>query len=152
MVSDALRRAAKLAAAAGLELLVENEPGYWCDTGTHTAAMIARSGSATLFANWDPCNAWLGPDAEQPYPEGYEALKPHIRNVHVKDTLEGSLVRCVPVGDGVIDWKGQLRALAVDRIVPHVTIETHCEPLVENSRRNWESIKGILDETTGGGQ
>ena len=77
--------------------------------------------------------------------DGYRALKPWITNVHVKDTIAGALVQCVAVGEGVVDWPGQLRALAADRIVGHVTIETHCPPLVEKSRQNLETVRGILE-------
>jgi sugar phosphate isomerase/epimerase len=143
-VVEALGRAAELAAIANVELLVENEPGYWCDTGSRTAELLARVDTPNLYANWDPCNAWLGPDDEQPYPAGYDALKPRIRNVHVKDTRMGSLVRCVPVGEGVMDWRGQIAALMRDGIVEHVTIETHCEPLVEMSRHNVAALQALM--------
>ena len=67
-------------------------------------------------------------------------------NVHAKDTLKGALIQCVPIGDGVIDWRGQMQALVRDRPVQHVTIETHCHPLVENSRRNAEVLRALMRE------
>ncbi|RIK68470.1 hypothetical protein DCC62_24265, partial [candidate division KSB1 bacterium] len=63
---------------------------------------------------------------------------------HVKDTIKGSLVECVPVGEGKVDWQGQLRALARDKVVEHVTIETHCLPLIENSKKNLEVVRRML--------
>ena len=62
----------------------------------------------------------------------------------MKDTKRGSLIECVPVGDGAIDWEGQIREIMRDKIVPHVTIETHCHPLIESSRRNVETLKRII--------
>ena len=135
-------RAADLAAQAGIGLAVENEPGFWCDTGVNTARLLRDVGSPWLRANWDPCNAYGTP--ERPYPEGYEAIKEHIVNVHAKDTLQGALIQCVPIGDGTIDWAGQVRALLQDRLVPHITIETHCHPLIENSRRNVETLRALM--------
>jgi len=123
-------------------MAVENEPGFWCDTGANTRRIIDEVGSPVFGANWDPCNAY-GTD-EIPYPDGYRAIKDRIFNVHVKDTKRGSLIECVPVGDGAIDWDGQIREIIKDKIVSHVTIETHCNPLIENSRRNVETLKRMI--------
>jgi sugar phosphate isomerase/epimerase len=141
---DAMQRAADAAAGAGIALAVENEPGYFCDSGSNTARFIERVGSPFLKANWDPANA-VG-TGEDPYPEGYEALKPHIVNIHAKDTAEGSLVRCVPIGEGIVDWRGQTLAANDDGLVPHITIETHCLPLLENSKRNLDTLRGYLEQ------
>lgn len=146
-VPDLLRRAAELGAKAGVTILVENEPGFWCDTGKNTARVLKSVNSDYLKANWDPCNAFgLG---EEPFPEGYAYVKDLVANVHVKDTRKGGLVECVPVGEGLIDWKGQLLALQRDGQVEHVTIETHCLPLIEKSRQNAETLKGMLNENSG---
>jgi sugar phosphate isomerase/epimerase len=139
-----LRRAAEICGQSGVRLAVENEPGFWCDTGVQTRRIIDAAGSKWLGANWDACNAFG--TTERPYPEGYEAIRPVITNVHVKDTLKGALIQCVPVGEGVIDWRGQIQAIARDRVVQHVTIETHCHPLVESSRKNVEALRRYLAE------
>lgn len=137
-----LSRAAASARQHGLTLAVENEPGFWCDTGTNTAQMLAQCQAPNLRANWDPANAF-GLN-EEPFPQGYEALKPWIANVHVKDTRAGTLAACVPLGEGKVDWRAQLQALARDQLVAHVTLETHCAPLRENSRRNLEHVRALL--------
>jgi sugar phosphate isomerase/epimerase len=137
-----LRRAAELASRNGVTLAVENEPGFHCDTGANTRTIIEHVGSAALGANWDPCNAYG--TAEIPYPQGYEAVKPVIVNVHAKDTTRGSLIQCVPIGEGVIDWGGQVQALMRDGMVRHITIETHCLPLVEQSRKNVAVLRALM--------
>ena len=137
-----MRRATEIAHAAGVRIAIENEPGFWCDTGENTHRVITSVGHPSLGANWDPCNAY-GTD-ETPYPTGYEALKDVIINVHAKDTTKGSLIQCVPIGTGAIDWKGQVQALLRDRPVTHITIETHCHPLVENSRHNAEVLRSYM--------
>ena len=139
-----MKRAASGAKDGGIRLAIENEPGFWCDSGANTASFLKDVGSPALGANWDPCNGY-GTN-ERPYPEGYRAVKEHIFNVHAKDTLEGSLIRCVPVGKGAIDWKGQMRSLMEDRLVSHITIETHCLPLIENSKENIETLRSYMRE------
>ena len=139
-----MKRAAGAAQKEGMKLAIENEPGFWADTGVNTRQLIKDVGSPALGANWDPCNAFG--TTERPYPEGYDAIRDVIVNVHVKDTKKGSLIQCVPVGDGVIDWNGQVRALMRDAIVPHMTIETHCLPLVESSRKNVEVLRRYMEE------
>ena len=141
---ELMRRAAVIAEKQGMRMAIENEPGFWCDSGRNTAKFIRDVGSVVLGANWDPCNGY-GTD-ERPFPEGYQDIKDVVFNVHVKDTKEGSLIRCVPVGEGVIDWRGQLRALVNDGHVRHVTIETHCLPLIEKSRQNVETLQMYLEE------
>lgn len=141
---ELMRRAAAMGESKGLRLAIENEPGFWCDTGKNTAQLIHDVNSPALGANWDPCNAY-GTE-EVPYPDGYEAIKNVIFNVHVKDTKKGALIQCVPVGEGAIDWEGQIEALVRERVVDHITIETHCLPLVENSRRNVEALRHMMSE------
>jgi L-ribulose-5-phosphate 3-epimerase len=145
---DFMSRAAERAGKEGVKIIIENEPGFWCDSGANTAKLIQAVNSPYLKANWDPCNGYG--TAERPFPEGYEAVKQFIANVHVKDTKEGSLIRCVPVGEGALNWKGQLAALVRDELVRHVTIETHCLPLVEKSKQNVETLRRYLDEIYGG--
>ncbi len=137
-----MRRAAEAAAAAGVRIAIENEPGFWCDSGVNTLRIITSTGSAAIGANWDPCNAY-GTD-EVPYPQGYETLRSRIINVHAKDTAVGSLIKCVPIGDGALDWQGQVTALLTDRLVEHITIETHCHPLIESSRHNVDILRRMM--------
>ncbi len=139
-----MRKASEIAAKAGIRLAIENEPGFWADSGFNTAALIRKVGAPNLGANWDPCNGYG--TAEQPYPDGYESVKDVIFNVHVKDTLKGSLIQCVPVGEGAIDWKGQIGAIVRDKVVKHVTIETHCLPLIENSKKNVDLLRTYLHQ------
>lgn len=141
-VVDLFGRIAASAQQHGLVIAIENEPGFWCDSGANTARILAAVNSPALRANWDPGNS-VGTD-EPPFPDGYRAIKDWIANVHVKDTLKGALVECVPVGEGVVDWAGQLRALVKDQVVEHVTIETHCLPLIEKSKQNLRVVKELI--------
>ncbi len=137
-----LKSAAELAERNGITLALENEPGFWADSGKRTAKLLAAVGSKSLMANWDPANA-LGAE-NHPFPIGYEALKPWVANIHVKDVQKDSTLACVPVGEGKINWEGQLRAIVKDGRLSHVTIETHCLPLIEKSKQNVETVSRIL--------
>ena len=141
---DYMTRAARTAEQHDIRIAIENEPGFWCDTGSATARFVKCVGSKALGVNWDPANA-VG-TGERPFPEGYRAVKDFVFNVHVKDTKENSLVKCVPVGEGIVNWRGQLRAISKDTSLRHVTIETHCTPLVEKSRQNVETVSNYLRE------
>lgn len=138
-----LQIASEMAADYGCEILVENEHGFLCDSGSNTARMLIEIDMPNLKVNWDPCNAYL---CDEALSTGYERVKFLLGNVHVKDTRAGSHVECVPVGEGAIDWKGQLRALMEDEMIGHVTIETHCQPLVEQSKKNVDTIRRLQDE------
>ncbi|MDW7681451.1 MAG: sugar phosphate isomerase/epimerase [bacterium] len=140
-----LGRMAALAERYGFNLLLENYPSTWADTGANTAMILDDVNSKNLMANWDPANArWSG---EIPYPYGYLAIRKHVFSIHVKDLRErkNHEPEIVVVGEGDIDWGGQLRAVLTESITRYITIETHCKPLIENSQRNLLSIMDLLE-------
>jgi sugar phosphate isomerase/epimerase len=141
-VVELFGRVAESAQQQGLVIAVENEPEFWCDSGANTARILEAVNSPALRANWDPGNS-VGTE-EVPFPDGYHAIKKWIGNLHIKDTVKGALVECVPVGDGAVDWQGQLKAIMQDRPVEHVTIETHCLPLIEKSKQNLRIVRQML--------
>ncbi len=142
-VLDLFGRLAGRAQEHGFMLAVENEPGFWCDTGSGTARILQAVNSPHLMANWDPGNSFTG--GERPYPDGYRALKDWVINMHIKDYVTtGDGYKAVVVGQGEIDYAGQLKELAHDRALHHVTLETHCEPLLETSRQSAAWLQRIL--------
>lgn len=142
-VLQVYKKVAAEAALLGITVAIENEPGFWCDTGANTAAILAELNIPNLRVNWDPANAFG--TAEAPFPDGYEAMKPFIVNLHIKDTPNNALSECVPVGEGKIDWPGQLQAIVRDGILDLVVIETHCLPLKEKSLLNLQRVRAILE-------
>lgn len=142
-VLDLFGQLARRAEQHGFMLAVENEPGFWCDTGSGTARVLRAINSPYLMANWDPGNSFTG--GERPYPDGYRAIRDWVINMHVKDyvtTDDG--YKAVAVGQGEIDYTGQLQELARDRALHHITLETHCEPLLETSRQSAAWLQRIL--------
>ena len=141
---DLLHRAGEIVGQAGLELAVENEPGFYCDTGVHTAAFIRELNLPHVGINWDPANAIIAGEAA--YPVGYDAALPLIRNVHVKDSIplppdkwENRLI-----GEGGVNWLGQIWALLKDRPVSHITLETHVFPVLPNTREDLRRLKRLF--------
>jgi sugar phosphate isomerase/epimerase len=133
---------AHMAAEHGLAVAIENEPGFYCDSGVTTARILQQLNIANLGVNWDPANA-IG-TGELPYPVGYDAVKPFIRNVHVKDAIMDARQGCKLFGDGGVNWSGQISALLKDQIVPHITLETHYNPLLESTQLCYKRIKATM--------
>ena len=127
-VIDALAEAAEKASAAGFELLLENGAGSWADTAEATTEVLEAVASPALGLTWDPANAaWADPKVD-PVERGYPRLARHVRNVHVKDVAFGAAgPGWAQLGDGQIDWPGQLRRLVDDGYAGPLTLEPHLQ-------------------------
>jgi sugar phosphate isomerase/epimerase len=145
---EALNSLAERAEAAGATLLLENEAGCYADTGLRTAQIVCQVSRPALRVNWDPGNDYK--TSELPFPDGYEHVKASISHVHVKDGVkESGSFRFLPLGEGEIDWLGQLKALRRDGYDGYLVVETHCGPKVAASEKcvqNLEKMLGELEE------
>ncbi len=140
-----LKEAGQTAKQFDLTLSVENEPGCFCDTGANTARAIEDIAMEHVGINWDPANALVA--GEVPYPVGYEHVKPYLQNMHIKDAIpippdkwENRLL-----GDGGVNWIGQLRAILKDNLLPHLTVETHIFPILESTREEMRRLHIYLE-------
>jgi sugar phosphate isomerase/epimerase len=121
----ALRGLADQAARMDLIVGLENEHACNIATGAETARVLAAVDHPNLKVVWDPANALVS--GETPFPDGYSKLPPdRIIHVHAKDCQrpDQKLV-WGPLGEGVIDWKGQVDALARDGYTGWISLETH---------------------------
>lgn len=124
-VVDALRGLAVQAAAHNAIIGLENEHACNIATGEETARVLAALEHPNLKVVWDPANALVS--GETPFPDGYRRIAPgRIGHVHAKDCVRqaGSLA-WGPLGEGVIDWKGQVEALVQDGYAGWISLETH---------------------------
>ena len=140
-VLQIIGEAVTLAESEGFTLILENEAGWWADTGTNTAKIVGDIGSRALKINWDPGNAFAA--GETPYPDGYEAVREVVANVHIKQAVrdvKNNLHYLKPSG-GYLDLKGQLEALTEDGFDGYVAVETHNKPRIEKSRECLELIR-----------
>jgi sugar phosphate isomerase/epimerase len=124
-VVDALQELSDRAAKHGLVIGLENEHACNIATAQETARVLAAIDHENLQVVWDPANAYVS--GEKPYPSGYRLLEVNrIAHVHAKDcTLEGHKPVWCPLGEGDVDWEGQMDALAEDGYEGYIHLETH---------------------------
>jgi sugar phosphate isomerase/epimerase len=148
-VRESLAKAAALAAQNKITLLLENEHECNVGTGKELGRMLREINSPYLRGMWDPCNAArLG---EVPYPDGYRQVRGLFRHMHIKDIKKdpttGELQR-VPVGKGMIDFRGQFKALRDDGYDGTMSLETgYSRPdgnKVESTRECLEGLFRVL--------
>ena len=121
-----LQQAAVRCAKENLILLLENEMSCNTATGEESAATLKAIPNKNFMLNWDPGNA-AALDGT-PYSTGYRLLpKDRIGHCHCKDVVRkpGGGYDWAPVGEGMVDWEGQLRALQRDGFRHALSLETH---------------------------
>jgi sugar phosphate isomerase/epimerase len=125
-INAKLQQAAETCAKHKLILLLENEMSCNTATGEEAAAVLKAIPNQNFMLNWDPGNAAAVGSA--PYPTGYNALpKDRIGHCHCKDVVSkpDHKYDWAPVGSGIVDWVGQLRALQRDGFSYGLSLETH---------------------------
>jgi L-ribulose-5-phosphate 3-epimerase len=161
-VAQKLAVAAERAHRAGMRLVVENEPVCSVGTGRQLGELdaavrrVAGEHLEAIALLWDPGNALAAGEA-RPYPDGYAALDPRrIAHVHLKDaTIDAAgAATFVPVGQGSIDYRQQLRHLVQDGYRGTFVLEPHYRPddveREEAVRRAVEAARTMLDHALAG--
>lgn len=124
-VARALEDLAAQAAPDGRTIGLENEHACNIATAAETARVLEAVSSPNLKVVWDPANGYVS--GETPYPGGYGSLPvSRIVHVHAKDChVEGHRPVWCALGEGAIDWRGQIGALARDGYQGWISLETH---------------------------
>jgi len=124
-VVDILQELADRAGHRGLIIGIENDRACNVSTAQEMAGLLAAIDHSNLQVVWDPASAYIS--GEKPFPSGYQMLDARrIALVHAKDcTLEGHKPVWEPLGDGDIDWQGQIDALAEDGYSGFINLETY---------------------------
>jgi sugar phosphate isomerase/epimerase len=107
-------------------LVLENEMSCNTATGEEAAALLKAIPNKNFMLNWDPGNAAAITGA--PYSAGYDLLpKDRIGHCHCKDVIRkpNNKYDWAAVGDGMVDWVGQLQALKRDGFHQGLSLETH---------------------------
>ncbi len=145
MIVDAYAEPAQMAERAGLTLVVENEHACCLATGAQTARVLEEIASPAVRAVWDPGNAFMA--GELPFPRGYEAIKDFIAHVHVKDAAVppgAPAPAWTVVGEGEIDWAGQLAALKRDGYAGWLSLETHYSGHATKEASSRACLEGLI--------
>ena len=125
-INAKLQQAAERCAKENLILLLENEMSCNTATAEESAAVLKAIPNRNFKLNWDPGNA--AAIGSTPFPDGYRLLpKERIGHCHCKDVVRkpDGKYDWAPVGVGVVDWVGQLRALRNDGFHYGLSLETH---------------------------
>jgi sugar phosphate isomerase/epimerase len=146
-INDKLREAARRCAKDKVILVLENEMACNTAKGSEAAEVLAAITEPNFMLNWDPGNAATFPDT-MPYPKGYEMLPKHrIGHCHAKSVVrkpEGKW-EWAPVGQGVVDWVGQLKAFQRDGYRHAVSLETHWRGAGTAEASTRVSMAGLKD-------
>ena len=121
-----------LATSEGITLVLENEHACFIGTGAEASRIAKAVNSPNFQLVWDPGNAFAA--GERPYPDGYEAVKPWLAHIHIKDARmvdtpdQGVRPKWCVVGEGELDYPSQFAALRRDGYSGYVSLETHYVP------------------------
>jgi len=146
-INEKLRQAARRCAKSNLILLLENEMSCNTATGVEAADTLSAIPESNFMLNWDPGNAATFAGS-MPYPDGYDLLpKKRIGHCHAKSVVRKGDGKWAwaPVGTGVVDWTGQLRALAHDGYHYAVSLETHWRGAGTPEASSRVSMRGLKD-------
>jgi sugar phosphate isomerase/epimerase len=137
----------KIAEREGIILGFENVSSGNIGTSDDLVRLFNYFDSPNLKLIWDPGNAYAAGE-KTPYPNGYEKIKDRIIHVHVKDAIfdeQGNRI-WKPIGQGEVDYKGQMKALLDDKYQGIIALETHC--VAENGSKidgTKESFDGLMN-------
>jgi sugar phosphate isomerase/epimerase len=125
-IVTALGELADKAAKEGIIIGLENEHACNVATGAETAQIMNAIRHPNLKVVWDPANARVAGEL-RPFPDGYRLLpKGSIVHVHAKDChVQGQKAIWERIGEGEIEWKGQMQALIDDGYKGYISLETH---------------------------
>jgi sugar phosphate isomerase/epimerase len=122
-VLERMGTVAKEAEDARLVLLHENEKDIYGDIPSRCLDILAQVDSPALRTAWDAAN-FVQCGVDRPYEEGYEALRPYLEYVHVKDALAGSGT-VVPAGEGDGEIHETISALHASGFEGFFSLEPH---------------------------
>ena len=152
---EVLRRMGALAVEAegsGVTLLHENEKQIYGDVPERCREILEGVGSLALRAAWDAAN-FVQCGVTRPYSEAFEALRPFVEYVHVKDAV-AQTGRVVPAGEGDGELRETVSALRASGFDGFFSLEPHLASAGRYSgfsgpelfRRAAGAFKGLLRE------
>ncbi len=138
------------ASAAQVTLLHENEKGIYGDTIARNVDLLQSIDNPHFRAVLDPANYLQC--QQVPYPDAYEAIRPWLSYVHVKDVApDGTLV---VAGEGAAHWRELLQRLRADGYSGCLSLEPHLVAAgqyqgfsrIDRFRRASQALQQLLHE------
>jgi len=124
------REPVKIIESEGVFIGVENESSTSVATAKLLEKFLADVGSPNVKTIWDAANEAHAEEGETPYPDAFNRIKANMIHCHAKDAApdaDGEM-QSVPVGTGIIDWKGQIKELLDSGYKGYLSLETHWRP------------------------
>lgn len=119
-------RPVQLMRSRGKLLLLEADPSVNTSNHAALARLIKAIGAPEVRAIFDPGNCLYDPLGETPFPDGYQAIRPYLAHVHIKDAVRAQPESyCVKPGTGQVGYSALLRQLAQDGYTGWLSLETH---------------------------
>lgn len=141
-VVERLAAFAEMADNAGVRLCHENESRIYGETVAACRDLLESIDSPAFRAVHDTAN--FVTHHEEPFPAGYEAVKPWLEYVHIKDKQKGGDVQ--PAGEGDGRFPEFLRQLKEDGFDGYLSLEPHIGGGPDNFRRAARALKKLLTE------
>ena len=143
-----LQEMTRRAQAVGIILLHENEKAIYGDSIERNVDLFQSINNPHFRSVLDPAN-YLQCDQNR-YPDAYEATKPWLEYVHIKDVrLDGTMT---VAGDGAARWPEILQRLRQDRYDGFLALEPHLASAEQYQgfsgpalfRRASQALQGLL--------
>ncbi len=136
--ADAISELSGLAAARGLELMVENIDRGFARVDDFIP-IFERAPEVGFHLDVAHANLRLGLGQTNQTPAFLEAFSDRLSHVHVSDNRGGEADLHLPLGAGAIDWRAMIRALKQAGYDGTVTLEVFAREreYLRTSRRLW---------------
>ena len=148
-IIEILAKAAAIAGASGITLLLENEHACLLGTAVETADVVRAIGSPWLKMVWDPGNAMML--GERVLPDGYDVCKDVAVHIHLKDVsanADGTLIwACIGSGNG--DYPVLFQTLKADGYGGSIALETHWKSPDNNPETASRACLAVMQQLAG---
>ena len=125
-IVKAFEKPLQMAEENGISLLLEADPSVTTTNHAMLRELIKAIGHNSLGAIYDPGNDIYDPQGEVPFPDGWQAVAPYVRHIHIKDAIkEASGPVCVRFGTGLVDFTSILKTLVKTRYDGYLSLECH---------------------------
>lgn len=142
-LAEAYARPIELLSRRDKLLLLEADPSVHTTNHRQLADLLARISHPRVRAIYDPGNDLFDPEGERPYPDGYEAIRPYLAHVHIKDAKrQDGEPQCLKIGDGEVGYQELLPRLFADGYDGWLSLETHYRTAARLSERQMRLPQG----------